>query len=192
MIVSSPAASTGRVRGRPFPINGAGTFRRGVPGKTFKSDETPSARQFRSMQRAAQRGVVAKLGIADHLRQLKSARADLSQQRQGEPPLFLEAHGTRNLRTLARLRREPRLGQIQRGAQHPGSRTAPQCDGHRDLAVGDLAQAAAVLPRDPDRVRPLLGKLVPSRISTPSRSGLTWRNRRQTRSALHGACVMKC
>jgi hypothetical protein len=39
---------------------------------------------------------------------------------------------------------------------------------------------------------PCLGKLVPSSISTPSRSGITARSRRQTRSACQGACVMKC
>ena len=36
------------------------------------------------------------------------------------------------------------------------------------------------------------GKLVPSRISTPLRSGTTARNRVHTVSASHGACVMKC
>jgi hypothetical protein len=33
---------------------------------------------------------------------------------------------------------------------------------------------------------------VPSKISTPSRSGITARRRRQTAAALHGASVMKC
>jgi hypothetical protein len=40
--------------------------------------------------------------------------------------------------------------------------------------------------------RPCFGKLVASRISTPLRSGTTARSRRHTRSALQGACVMKC
>ena len=39
---------------------------------------------------------------------------------------------------------------------------------------------------------PCLGKQGPARINTPRRSGITARNRRQTPSAFHGACVMKC
>ncbi len=57
----------------------------------------------------------------------------------------------------------------------------------------------AILPRAPQYCRatptdagPCLGKLVPSRIRTPVRSGTTSRNRLQTASASHGACVMKC
>jgi hypothetical protein len=44
----------------------------------------------------------------------------------------------------------------------------------------------------PTECGPCLGKLVPSRISTPARSGITCRKRRHTRSPLHGAWVMKC
>jgi len=44
----------------------------------------------------------------------------------------------------------------------------------------------------PTEAVPCFGKLVPSRINTPVRSGMTSRNRCHTASASHGACVMKC
>ena len=57
----------------------------------------------------------------------------------------------------------------------------------------------ATLPRAPQYCRatpteavPCFGKLVPSRIRTPVRSGTTARTRVQTASASHGACEMKC
>ena len=57
----------------------------------------------------------------------------------------------------------------------------------------------AILPSVPQYCRatptdavPCLGKLVPSRINTPARSGTRSRRRTHTVSASHGACVMKC
>ena len=113
------------------------------------------------MQRAAQRGVVAKFGIAEHGGDLEARRADLAQQREREPPFLLEPQRRRNLRALSRLGRQPRLGQIQRGAEHPRLHARPQRRGHGDLAIGDLAQGPAVLPGDRHRASALLRKAGP-------------------------------
>ena len=156
------------MRGRPFPINGGGRLEARCARKDLQiGRHAKRIRQVHPMQRAPQRRVVAEFGIADDRGQLKPARANLAQQRQGEPPLLLKAHGARNLSALTRVRCQPRLGQIQRGPQHPRARPRPQRRRHRDLAVGDLPQAAAVLRRaTPTECGPCFGKLVPSRIST--------------------------
>ena len=80
------------------------------------------------------------------------------------------------MRAPARLGSQPRLGQIQQRAEHPRVRPRPQRHGHRGLTIGDLAERAAVLPRHADGVGPCFGKLVPSRMSTPVRSGTVARS----------------
>ena len=65
--------------------------------------------------------------------------------------------GNRALRPPRRVVR-PGDRQIQRGAQQPGAHAGPERDGDGDLAIGHLAQRAAVLPRHPDRVRALFGE----------------------------------
>src|SRR5690606_7067163 len=45
-----------------------------------------------------------------------------------------------------------------RRAQHPGPDAGPERRGHRDLAIGDLAQRPAILTRDGDRAAALLGE----------------------------------
>ena len=52
-------------------------------------------RQLQAMQRAAQRGVVAEFGIAEHRGDVEAGRADLPQQRERQAPFLLEAHASR-------------------------------------------------------------------------------------------------
>ena len=113
-------------------------------------------RQFRAMKRAAQGCVVAKFGIAQDAGDADPARADLAEQRQRQPPLLLKPHRCGNPRALALLRCEPRLRHIQARAYHPRALARPERNTHRDLAIGNLAERAAVLPRDADRVCSLL------------------------------------
>ena len=54
--------------------------------------------------------------------------------------------------------RQPGVRQIQTGADHPGPRPRPQGGRHRDLAIGDLAERAAVLAGHTNGGRPLLRK----------------------------------
>ena len=110
------------------------------------------------MQRGPQGRVIAKLRIGEHRRDLKARGPHLPDERQREPPLLLEPRGRRDARTPTRRGREPLLGEIELRAEHPRLRPAPQRGRHGDLAIGDLAQGAAVLPRHADRVRTLLRK----------------------------------
>jgi hypothetical protein len=89
---------------------------------------------------------------------MKPGRADLPHQGERQAPLFVEPHGGRNARALARLGREPLLRQIERGPEHPRAHAGPQGASDRHLAIGDLAQRAAVLARDAHRMRALFGK----------------------------------
>jgi len=110
------------------------------------------------MQRGPQRRAVAELRIAQYRGDRNAGRADLAQQRESEVPLRLEANGGGNTRACALGGSEPLLGQIQHRAKHPRACAVPQRDGHRYLAVGDLAEGPAVLARHTDRSRPLFGK----------------------------------
>ena len=94
-------------------------------------------------------------GVGHHGRDGKARRAHLSQQGQRQPPFLLKSRGRRNagLRTLTR--GQPRLGQIQGGAQEPGPRARPQRDRDRRLAIRDLAARAGILAGDADRRRAL-------------------------------------
>ncbi len=117
-------------------------------------------RQAGAMERPSQRGVVAELGIADHRGEREARRADLT-QRQRLLPFGGEGHRRRNPRAGALTGREPRLGQVQGGAQKPRPGTGPQRHGDRGLAVRDLAEGPAVLPPHPHRRRALLGEAGP-------------------------------
>jgi hypothetical protein len=113
------------------------------------------------MQRAAQRGVVAELGIAGHGRDREPGRTHLAQQRQGQLPFRRESHGRGNLGPRPLARRQPFLGQIQRRAQQPRPGPRPQRHGDGRLAIGDLAARPAVLSGDPDGGQPLFGETCP-------------------------------
>ena len=90
-----------------------------------------------------------------------------------------------------------------RGVSHSSGRYNVAPSSHARAPVHSATVTAvwqlAILPRAPQYCRatpteavPCLGKLVPSRIRTPVRSGTCARSRFQTASASHGACVMKC
>ena len=158
--------------GRLRPGCRGGTATVGVPRNTVSVDEIPSAygscsrcRVRRSValspNSASPSTAVTSKPAARICRSSVSARRHFSWKRTRRG----------NLRALPRLGRQPLLGQIQRRPQHPGAHAGPQRRGDRDLAIGDFAQRAAVLPRDATERRPCLGKLVPSRISTPAALG---------------------
>ncbi len=120
--------------------------------------DAQGVRQLRAVQRAPQRRTLAELRIAEHRRHGDPAGADLPQQCERELPLRQAADMRRNAGACPLGGRQPGLGEVQRGAQHPRLGPRPQGPRHGGLAVGDLAERAAVLPRHADRVRALLGK----------------------------------
>ena len=188
--VDVSSISWSRVGGRLRPgLRGGTATRRRAAKDGQRRRDAERIRQLQAMQGAAQRRVVAEFRVAEHGGDLEARRADLPQQRERQAPLLLKPQRRRNLRALPRLGRQPRLGQIQRGAQHPGAHARPERGGDGHLAVGDFAQRRrSTAARRRPSVGPASGKLVPSRISTPVRSGITVRSCRQTRSALQGAC----
>ena len=158
-MADTSGASVGRDRGRPRPARGAGATRAGVPTKTVSVDETPKA--YGSCARCKVRRSVAlspnSASPSTAVTVIPLARTCRSNV-QRELPLRLPADTGRNAGARALRWRQPRLGEIQRRAQHPRLCPRPQRDRHRRLAVGDFPQRAAVLPRHADRVRPLLRK----------------------------------
>ena len=121
--------------------------------------DTERIGQAQTMQRLANRAVVAVFGIRHDGGEREACRATAAHERQREAPLLLKADGRRNARPGASYRvAGPVLGQIQQGAHRPRARARPQRRRHRHLAIRDLAQRPAVLPRDADRMRARLRK----------------------------------
>ena len=111
------------------------------------------------MQRLADRGVVAVFGIGDHGRQRHAGRPRPADQRQGQAPLFLKPDGRRDLsRRAPGAVGRPRLRQIQQRAHRPRPLPRPERGGDGHLAIGHLAEGAAVLPRHADRMRAGFGE----------------------------------
>ena len=134
----------------------------GCPQEHFEIGRDPQrVGQLGAMQRAAQRGVVAELGIADDGGDREPGRAHLAQQRQGQLPFRREPHGRGNLGPRPLARRQPFLGQIQRRAQQPRPGPRPQRHGDGRLAIGDLAARTAVPSGDPHGGQALFGKTRP-------------------------------
>ena len=145
------------------------------------------------MQNAPKRRHIPEFGVGRNGGDRQPGAARAADEREGLPPLFLEVHTRGDLRDRAATGIvDPGLRQIQPRAEEPRARAGPEGRGHRDLAIGDLAQRSAVLAGDADRVRPLFRKARAVENETPRRSGSTSNNRRQIRSASHVACVMKC
>ncbi len=111
-----------------------------------------------AMQRPPQHGVVAKLGIADHRRDVEAGGSHLPPERQRELPFRAERHRVGNPRSRALGRCQPLLRQVELRAQQPSADAGPQRHRHRHLAIRRLAERAAVLPGDADRRRPLFGE----------------------------------
>jgi hypothetical protein len=110
------------------------------------------------MQHGPQHRVVAKLRISEDGRDLNARGPNLAHERERESPLLLEPGRGRDARPSTRRRGEPFLREIELRAEHPRVHPVPQRGRDRDLAIGNLAERATVLPRHADRVRPLLGK----------------------------------
>ena len=113
------------------------------------------------MQGRPKDAVVAELGIGQHPAELEAAGAHLAEQRQRLPPLLLKRHVRRHAGPLPRRRCQPRRRQVEGRAEQIRARFGPKGHRHGDLTVGDLAQRAAVLARDPDRMHALLRKARP-------------------------------
>ena len=176
------------------PDQGIGRDERGRAQKDLQVRRDPQRiRQLGAMQRAAQRGVVAELGIAQDGGHGDPAGAHLPQQRQREAPFLLKLHR----------RPECAHGAVGRAVNQASGRYRLAPTIHARVPVHSAAVTAtwqlAILPSVPQYWRatptecvPCFGKLVPSRISTPSRSGIVARKRRHIGAAVHGASVMKC
>lgn len=113
------------------------------------------------MPRGAQQGIVAKFRIRQDRGDPKAGGANLAEQRERVAPLFLELNGRGNPAACPRLRRHPRLGQIQLGAEEPRLRPRPERCGGRHLAIRNLAEGTTVLARHPHRSVALLRKTRP-------------------------------
>ena len=174
------------VRGRPLPVRGAGASSAGVPSNLEIGRHAQGIRQLGTVQRAAQRGVVAELRIAHDGGQRKACRADLAQQRQGQSPFRRKLHHRGN---ASRVRC--------RGVSHSSGKYNVAPSSHARVPVQSPTVTAvwqfATLPRAPQYCRatptesgPCFGKLVPSRINTPVRSGTCSRSRFQRASASQG------
>jgi hypothetical protein len=92
----------------------------------------------------------------------------------------------------ARLVGQPVLREIQLERERPRELLAEQHGRHGDLAIGDLAQRAAILPLHATDCWPCLGKLVSSSARMPLPIGTTARSRIHSGSASQGESVMKC
>ena len=114
-------------------------------------------RQSPLMQRAPKRGDISEFGVRHDGRHAQARGAGASNQGQCLAPFFLERRPGRNAgrRPSSRIL-DPGLRQIQQRTQQPRTGTGPERGSHRDLAIGDLAQRTAILPRHPDGVQPLL------------------------------------
>ena len=139
------------------------------------------------MQGAAQRGVVAEFGIPDDRRQLKPACADLSQQRQGESPFFLKAHGgAESGRAVGPpVSATPRADTTPR----PASRPAPRSTARRSPPPGNwrpCPSCRSTAARRRPNADPASGSSSRRESAHRVRSGITVRSCRHIRSALHG------
>ena len=178
---SRGAISAARARTTGPVLNRVAAAERRRPTKT--PDSTRSPTHTAAAADAAWRATphVAEFRIAEHRRDREARRAHLPQQRQRVPPLFLVS---RRRRECARARAGPasaipRADTAARPATSRGRRsTTPRSSplGNSRSCQARHSTGARRRPR-----RPLFRKLVPSRINTPARSGITARNRRQTR-----------
>ena len=93
---------------------------------------------------------VAVRGVGQHSRARQTRGPSPPEECQREAPLFLKPHLRRHLNAFApRAIARPLGRQIQRRAQQPRTALGPQKDRRGHLAIGDLAECAAVLARDP-------------------------------------------
>ena len=116
-------------------------------GQTLTQEPQP-------VQRLADGAVVPIFGVGHDRGQRQPGGSTAAHERQRQSPLFLKQQRRGNPRRGApRQIADPRLGQIQQGAEGPRPTAGPQRRRHGDLAIGDLAQRAAVLARHADRMR---------------------------------------
>ena len=117
--------------------------------------------QFQAMQRLANGRDIAKFRIADDGGHVEAGRPHTAEQPERMPPFLLKRDGRRDARADARLGRQPLLGEIQHRAQKPGAHPGPERHRCGDLAIGDLAQRATVLPRRAHRMWAMFRKARP-------------------------------
>jgi hypothetical protein len=192
-MADTSGASVGRDRGRPKPARGDGATRAGVPTKSVSVDETPKA--YGTCARCNARRSVA---LSPNSASPSTAVTVIPLARTCRSNVSASCH-LGWPRTPAGMRARLRC----EGVSHDSGRynVAPSIHARAPVhkATVTAVWQLAILPRAPQYWRatptdavPCFGKLVPSRISTPLRSGTTTRNRVHTVSASHGACVMKC
>jgi hypothetical protein len=105
--------------------------------------------QTQAIDGRAKRMDVAVGRIGQHAVDLQARRSHLSDVRQRDPPLGSKAQRARNLGARAPLRISgPVLGEIEFQGGRPRLVRGQQGGRDGDLAVGDLAQRAAILARD--------------------------------------------
>ena len=149
--------SRNRVGGRPRRAGASGTTSRGPAHKDAQMRRnTHRIGHIQPVQRCAKHRDVAIGGIGEHGGDRQSCCPRAPHQRQRQAPLFLEADRRRRVDALAAgAIARPLLRQVQRRTQDPGAPFGPQQGRRGHLAIGDLAQGAAILPRHANGVRAL-------------------------------------
>ena len=194
VIVCSPGASTRRVRGRPLPISGAG----GLAGVECR--ERPSGRTTPRAHTAASRD--ARCGATSRCRRTRHRRRPPSAETRCHAPVAAASRRAAislGSDTACGIRARCRASAV----SHVSGRYNAAPSIHARAPVHNATVTAtwqlAILPklpqylsRDAHRVRPLLGKARAVENQHAFAFGNHRRTWRQTRSALHGACVMKC
>ena len=113
---------------------------------------------MQTLQCGAKGQAIAIARIGDDQVDADAGGPHAADQGQREPPLFLKANAGGNPRFVTPLGGEPRLRQIQLGADQPRAHACPQRGRDGDLAIPNLAERAGVLPRHADRMRALFGE----------------------------------
>ena len=177
-----------RVGARPGPADCGGDMPQGRRAGKDREGPTRSRgiRRLSPIKRPAQRGVVAEFGIAERPPSREIRRTDLSQCVRASRNFS----GSEQWGECARADGIPTqtLGEIHRGAEHPArypstGRPSPLLGSWRP----SQACRGAGARRRPNGA-PVWESSSRRESARPSRSGITARKRRQTRSPRQGAC----
>jgi hypothetical protein len=192
-MADTSGASVGRDRGRPKRPDDTGATSAGVATKIVSVDETPNA--YGNCARCRVRRSVA---LSPNSASPSTAVTVIPLARTCRSNVSASCHFGCP-RIAAGIRARLRCS----GASQDSGRYNAAPSIHARAPVHKATVTAvwqlAIFPSAPQYWRatptewsPCFGKLVPSRMSTPVRSGMVARRCRHTRSADHGASVMKC
>lgn len=143
---------SGDLAGGTGPAGTRQPQRHGPPDR----DAIPQPESFEAAAKGRRRPII---GVRHRRSELKARLQDAPHMRQGDAPLLAKPDRVRNpgLRPPGRIG-TPLRWQVQLETEGPRQLVAEQHRRDRDLAIGDLAEGAAVLTFHPDGVFALLGE----------------------------------